>query len=150
MNINKFNSEGYVDLTTYYALRNIERENRIKRAEQKAKFGYRPLVFICSSYAGDIELNIQRARRYSRFAVSKNCIPFAPHLLFPQFVEESDEYSRQLGIFMGKVILKKCKEVWVFGNKITSGMAEEIRKAKHLNIPVRYFNDKCEEVCKYD
>lgn len=41
------------------------------------------LVYICSPYAGDIENNTAKAKKYSRFAVESRAIPFAPHLLMP-------------------------------------------------------------------
>ena len=82
MSISKFNAEGYYDPTPYEALLRIERETR--------KAPYRPMVFICSPYAGDIERNMRKAQGYCRFAVSRNCIPIAPHLLFPQFMDDDD------------------------------------------------------------
>ena len=107
------------------------------------------MVFICSPYAGDIERNIRKAQGYCRFAVSRNCIPIAPHLLFPQFMDDDDEQMRDLGLFFGMVLMSKCSEVWVFGRKITKGMSIEIEKAKQRSIPIRYFNERCEEVqCK--
>ena len=59
------------------------------------------------TYAGDIEKNTYRARAFSRFAVEKNCIPMAPHLLFPQFMNEATE--RWLGLKMGIALLGKCE-----------------------------------------
>ncbi len=104
--------------------------------EQEAKrTAYKPLVFICSPYAGNIRRNTERAREYCRFAVSKNCIPIAPHLLFPQFMEEADPAQRELGIFFGLVLQSKCREVWVFGRSISKGMAVEIEKAKGARPP---------------
>lgn len=140
MGINRFNSEGYYDPTAYEALTKIEAEAK--------KNTYRPIVFICSAFAGDTEKNIRRAQRYSYFAVSRNCIPFAPHLLFPQFLDDEDKSQRELGLFFGMVFLAKCKEIWVFKvcNKISDGMAVEIEKAKQRKIPIRYFNELCEEV----
>lgn len=141
MSISKFNAEGYYDPTPYEALLRIEREAR--------KAPYRPMVFICSPYAGDIERNIRKTQGYCRFAVSRNCIPIAPHLLFPQFMDDDDEQMRNLGLFFGMVLMSKCSEVWVFGRKITNGMSIEIEKAKQRSIPIRYFNERCEEVrCK--
>lgn len=64
MNVEKFNNEGYYDLTAYEALSIIEKEERALRA-------FRPIVFICSPYAGKVDENIRSARRYSRFAVDK-------------------------------------------------------------------------------
>ena len=140
MSANLYNSEGYYDPTAYEALSHIEREAK--------KTAYKPLVFICSPYAGDIERNTERARGYCRFAVSKNCIPIAPHLLFPQFMEEDDPAKRSLGIFFGLVLQSKCREVWVFGRTISKGMAVEIAKAKERILPARYFTDRCMEVVK--
>lgn len=137
MSVNLYNGERYFDPTAYEALTNIERE---------AKRTYRPLIFICSPYAGDTECNTRRARGYCRFAVSRNCIPIAPHLLFPQFMKEDDPEQRRLGIFFGLVLQKKCQEVWVFGRNISRGMAVEIEKARERGLPIRFFNDRCVEV----
>lgn len=136
--VNLYNAERYFDPTAYEALTHIEQE--AKRTD------YKPLVYICSPFAGDIQRNTERARGYCRFAVSKNCIPIAPHLLFPQFMEESDPAQRNLGIFFGLVLQSKCKEVWVFGRRFTHGMSVEIEKAKERGLTIRYFNDRCVEV----
>ena len=138
MSINKYNAEGYLDLTAYEALLATEREAK--------KAAFRPLVFICSPLAGDVEHNLERARRYCRFAVTKGAIPLAPHLLFPQFMDDGDKTQRNLAIFMGLVLLSKCHELWCFGNKISPGMAIELEKAKRLGIPIRHFSGECAEV----
>lgn len=138
MGVNKFNAEGYHDPTVHEALTNIEKEE--KATKQKKK-----IVFICSPFAGDIEGNTQRAKRYGRFAVTEKVVPIIPHLMYPQFLEEDDPEERQLGIDMGLVLLGKCQELWVFGNRISSGMSVEITKAKRWNIPIRYFTTECIE-----
>lgn len=135
MAISKFNSEGYYDPTTYEALSKVEREEKAAR--------YRPLVYICSPFSGDISGNIDRARRYSRFAVESKAIPIAPHLLFPQFMD--DDAERELALFMDMVLLGKCEELWVFGELVTEGMSAEIAKAKRKNMKIRYFTEDCEE-----
>ena len=131
--VSKFNSEGYYDPVVYEALTRVEAEERAARAAA----AYRPLVYICSPYAGDTEKNTFRARAFSRFAVEKNCIPVAPHLLFPQFVDEATE--RWLGLKMGMVLMGKCEQVWVFGDVISAGMAAEIEKATKQQKRIRYF-----------
>ena len=141
MNINKFNSEGYYDPTTYEALSSIENEERSLRT-------FRPIVYICSPYAGDVETNVQKARRYCRFAVDKGYIPIAPHLLFTQFLNDDSPKERQLGIFFGNAVMSKCSEVWVFGEHISNGMEAEIKRAKRKNYRLRYFNEDLEEVMK--
>ena len=141
MNINKFNNEGYYDPTTYEALSSIENEERSLRT-------FRPIVYICSPYAGDVETNVQKARRYCRFAVDKGYIPIAPHLLFTQFLNDDSPKERQLGIFFGNAVMSKCSEVWVFGDRISDGMEAEIKRAKRKNYRLRYFNEDLEEVMK--
>lgn len=125
MSVNLYNAERYLDPTAYEALMNIERAAK--------RTAYKPLVFICSPFAGNIERNTRRARDFCRFAVSENCIPIAPHLLFPQFMEESDPEQRRLGIFFGLVLQSKCKEVWVFGQAAPAGDSRTNPAAKEKN-----------------
>ena len=138
MSISKFNHEGYFDPTTYEALSNIETEAR------KARF--RPVVYVCSPFSGDPIWNAEKARRYCRFAVDIGYAPFAPHLFFPQFLDDNDAKQRDLGLYMANVLLTKCSEVWVFGRRISSGMAAEIYKAETRGMPIRYFTEEMEEV----
>lgn len=138
MSISKYNSEGYPDPTAHGALEIIEQEEHALRA-------FRPIVYICSPYAGDIEANVTAARRYSRFAVDEGYIPIAPHLLFPQFLNDAEPAERELGLFFGNALMSKCSEVWVFGNRISSGMEAEINRAKWKNYRLRYFTEECQE-----
>lgn len=136
----KSNAESYYNSSTYKALNRIEKE---ERAARKAA-SFKPVVYVCSPYSGDIERNTANARMYSRFAVAKNTIPFAPHLLLPQYI--SEEHERGLAMFMNKVFLGKCDELWVFGNKITDGMEEEIELAGKMRKKIRYFSEDLQEV----
>ena len=150
MRFSKYNHEGYPDLTAYGAFQNIDRERKQeKQATQqlRASFSvYRPIVYICSPYAGDVKGNVQRAQAYCRFAVEKNCVPIATHLLFPQFMDDHDPVQRQQALFMSRLLLTKCNEVWVFGETISQGMFSEIRKAESRNKTIRYFTKDCQEV----
>lgn len=139
MSIDKRNSEGYPDPTAYEALSLIEKEERALRA-------FRPIVYICSPYAGDIEKNVKAARVYSRFAVDRGFIPIAPHLLFPQFMDDTNPQGRELGLFFGNALMSKCSEVWVFGSVISPGMHTEIKRARWKNYLLRYFTEDLEEV----
>ena len=143
MRISKYNSEGYFDPTTYEALTRIEKEERAVKA---AKTGYRPIVYICSPFAGDIDGNTKKARQYCRFAVEQNAIPLALHLLFPQFLDDSISAERELAMQMNLVLLGKCSELWVFGSTVSRGLAVEIERARQRNQRIRYFNETLEEV----
>ncbi len=101
-----------------------------------------PLVYICSPYAGDVTVNTAAAKRYCRFAVEQACIPIAPHLLFPQFMDDRIPEERELALRYGCALMDKCSEVWVFGSRISHGMASEIDCAHRSGIKVRYFSDE--------
>ena len=141
MNHQLVNNEGYADPTPYEAFKEIERE------ERQAKRAYRPIVYICSPYAGDIEANVERARLYSRFAVDSGCIPLTVHLLYPQFMYDDDPSERELALRFGTILMGKCTEVWVFaGCGISNGMASEIAYARRKGYLLRYFDAECREV----
>lgn len=106
------NSEGYPDPTAGEAL------SRIVANEKQSLRAFRPIVYICSPFSGDVETNVANARRYSRFAVDKRYIPIAPHLLFPQFLDDDNPDECELGLFFGNALMSKCAEVWVFGNPV--------------------------------
>lgn len=133
MGVNLYNSERYLDPTAYEALTNIEREKK----------QWRKVVFICSPYAGDIEGNVMRSKRYARFALTEGAVPIIPHLMYPQFLQDDDKEDRKLGIEMGLILLTRCDELWVFGFKVSQGMAIEIKKAKQRNITIRQFTTEC-------
>ena len=137
MSVSMKNAEGYPDPTAYEALTAVEKTEKADRT-------YKPLVYIASPFAGDTEYNIQRALGYCRFAVAKGRIPIAPHLLYPQFMDDGDKEERELGLFFALVLLGKCDELWAFGERISNGMAAEIAKARKRGIPITYFSHRCE------
>ena len=102
------------------------------------------LVYVASPFAGDEARNAENAVRYCRFAVDSGAIPLAPHLFLPRFMSEANE--REVAMFMNMVFLGRCEQLWVFGDRITDGMAAEIAKAKKRRMPIRYFTDDCVEV----
>ena len=132
MSVNLYNSEGYLDPTAYEAIKNIEKEKKV--------------VFICSPFKDDIEVNTARAKRYGRFAVTKKVVPIIPHLMYPRFLNEDSPDERAMGLEMGLVLLSNCHEIWVFGNRISRGMEIEIETAKEIKIPIRYYDIHCRPV----
>ena len=94
-------------------------------------------VYICSLYRGDTKTNVQNARKYCREAVKLGCVPIAPHLLFPQFMDDGNPEEREVAIEMDFELIDICAEVWVFGlNDPSEGMSEEIHWAEDAGIPV--------------
>ena len=141
MGVNMYNCEGYYDPTAYEALSKIEKEAKDTRT-------FRPIVYICSPLSGDVEANQAQARTYCRYAVNSGYIPLAPHLYFPQFMNDANAKERNLALFMDIVLLSKCAELWVFGETISKGMSIEIEKAKRKGQPIRYFTAECKEVSR--
>lgn len=103
----------------------------------------RPVVYICSPFSGDQKTNTEKAKRYSRYAVDQGAIPFAPHLLLPMYMNEETERGQAL--YMDLVFLSRCDELWVFGERITSGMQAELDKAAELGLTTRYFREVPDE-----
>ena len=146
MGINKYNSSGCYDPTAYMAMTNVRQQQ--KSSEQYKKKYYRSVVYICSPFAGDVLHNTGKACNYARFVKSKHAIPYAPHLLFPQFLDDNNPADRAEALEMGIDMLRRCDEIWVFGESISVGMAGEIQAAEKFKKPIRYFTDHCEEVKK--
>lgn len=99
------------------------------------------VIYICSPYKGkteeEIEKNIRSTQMYCKMVCSLGFTPFAPHLLYPQFLNESIVNERDIGINCGLDILQLCSELWICGTKITDGMRREIQFAKLCDIPVK-------------
>lgn len=95
------------------------------------------VVYIASPLSGDVERNLQFARQACRYAISEGMVPFAPHLLYTQMLDDSSPEERQLGIDMGNRMLRLCDKLWLCRNRISPGMAGEKEMAERLGIPVR-------------
>jgi hypothetical protein len=42
--------------------------------------------------------------------------------------------------------LCEASHKWIFGDRVSNGMSQEIKKAEKRGIPIRRFSFKCEEV----
>jgi len=93
-------------------------------------------VFICSQLRGEFEENIEKAKKYSRFAVLTGFLPITPHIYFTHFLNDNHKEEREIGMSLGRELLSACDELWIFGEIISEGMKLEIELAKGLNIPV--------------
>ena len=97
------------------------------------------LIYVCSPYSGDIEYNVEFARKASRFVVDQGHIPITPHLFLPQFI--SEETERELAMEINIELLEICDELWYFGDTVTKGMEDEIMYAITWDIPTRHYAD---------
>ncbi|HEM6178989.1 TPA: hypothetical protein U2D36_000802 [Streptococcus suis] len=116
-----------------------------KRVMKEKQESFKPLIYICAPYRGDVAKNIEDAIRYAEFAYQQGNVPITPHLFFP-FLNEEKEEHRQDALAMDLILLGKCQEVWVFGSEITEGMQVELAVSKRRRQTIRYFSKDCKEV----
>lgn len=96
------------------------------------------LIYICSPFRGDTAANTEAAQRYCRSAYEQNCIPVAPHLYLPQFLNDDEPKERDLALRIGLRLIDYCSEVWVHGDIISDGMRGEIDYATTTGKKVVY------------
>lgn len=100
------------------------------------------LIYICSPFRSDNKAeqyaNVRAAQKYCRDAYKQNCIPVAPHLYLPQFLDDDTPAERDLALRIGLRLINYCSEVWVHGERISAGMRGEIEYAKATGKPIIY------------
>lgn len=94
-------------------------------------------VYIASPYAGDIVENIKTAQEACWYAMEQGEVPIAVHLMYPQFLDDGSPKDREAGLQMGLRVLGVCDELWLCGDRVSSGMQKEPEAAERLSIPVR-------------
>lgn len=91
-------------------------------------------VYIISRYRAftesGMEFNRRVARYFCRKVVLEWKIPVAPHLFYTQFLDESQEKERQIGLDIGIKELREADEflLIIIGGRISKGMRREIRQ----------------------
>jgi len=98
-------------------------------------------VYICAPLGGDVEGNLERVKRYTRYALMCGTAPVVPHF-YALCLNDNDQKEREIGLAAGLGMLWFCDELWVFGQTVTEGMKQEIQFCKHLNIKTRYVSEK--------
>lgn len=119
----------------------------IKRIIAEKQDSFKPIVYICAPFSGNIAINTNQAIKYAKFAYDKGVIPLTPHLLFP-FLDDESEVDRSAALAMDKIFLGKCQEIWVFGDVITDDMKQELEISKRRRQKIRYFTSECKEEIK--
>ena len=95
---------------------------------------------------GDVEKNLKLAKFAARVLINSGYIPVVPHLYFPQFLDDNDQYERIKGIKMGVELMKECDRVWIIGTTITNGMEYEINEAKKAKVPALLYDEKLRQI----
>ena len=97
-------------------------------------------VYICAPLAGDVAENLERAKRYSEYALRCGAAPVTPHF-YALCLHDDVPEERELGMAAGLSLLWFCDEVWVFGDEPTQGMRTEIKLAHNLNIKIKVIKE---------
>lgn len=99
------------------------------------------LVIIESPYAGDIEANVEYARRCVRDSLERGEAPIASHLLYtqPGILRDEIPDERQWGIDAGLAWRKVADMTVVYEDfGISKGMAHGVSAAIEAGIPVEH------------
>lgn len=96
-------------------------------------------VFIAHPISGDIEGNIKKVLEICEKVHSKEMIPVAPYLVSLQYLNDRVVEDRKLGINANIECFRRkyIDELWLYGDKISKGMTQEIKLALKLKIPIK-------------
>jgi hypothetical protein len=95
-------------------------------------------VYVCSPYGG-LQENYENAVEYCKWVAQEGHTPVASHVMLHGILSDDCPLQRKQGLAAGLELLKIVDEVWVFGDRISRGMAGEIAQAAKLEIPVVSF-----------
>lgn len=98
------------------------------------------IVYIAHPISGDIKGNLEKIRQIVRqINVERpDVVPFAPYWLDCHALDDNNLDERRRGIANDKEYFRRrvMDEVWVFGDRLSNGMAAEIDLASEFGIPV--------------
>lgn len=102
------------------------------------------VVYIAHPIGGDVEGNVKKVldivQKLNRS--NPNIVPFAPYIVDVQALDDRIPSDRKRGFENNEALFKKCvDEVWIFGDKISNGMKQEIEWANELGIKVIDYTD---------
>ena len=99
-------------------------------------------IYICSPYAGDIVQNIANALDYSKWVYKKGFLPICTHCYLELATGLSEERGDRNKILkLGKEMVLLCDELWIFGDKLSKGMLEEISLAIRRKLTIKFILD---------
>lgn len=104
------------------------------------------IIYVCSRFSAENELQFANQLRITK-KVSKEVVlagheVIAPHLYYPQFLDDDNEHERFLGTQSAIKLLDVCGALFVFiGLGVSKGMEAEIKAAKQNSMDIRYFTN---------
>ena len=95
-------------------------------------------VFIGHPIGGDIKGNVEKVLKICAEVHTKDIVPVAPYLISLQYLNDEVIGVRELGMKANHECFRRgyVDELWLFGDRISAGMRQEILLAKKLGIPI--------------
>ena len=97
-------------------------------------------VYICASFGGNAEENIEKMKEYAKYALLCGTAPVVPQF-YALCLNNHIPEERILGMEAGMSLLWFCDELWVFGEVIGDVMKRQIHFCNSLNIKIRYIKE---------
>lgn len=98
------------------------------------------VVYIAHPISGDIKGNLEKIRKLVRQVnlFMPDVVPFAPYWLDCHALDDTIPEERQRGINNDIALFRKgfIDEVWLCGDRISTGMLAEKQLAEEMDIPV--------------
>lgn len=98
------------------------------------------IVYIAHPISGDVAGNLQKIKEIAREITLKypDVVAFAPYWFDCHFLDDNIPEERQRGIRNDREFFERkvIDEVWLYGDRISKGMREEIKLAQRLGIIV--------------
>ena len=98
------------------------------------------IVYIVHPIRGDVQGNILKVLSILKKHHTAKIYPFAPYIVSLQYLDDNSPEDRERGIKANVELFERdfIDELWVFGDRISSGMKAEIELAERLKIPIVY------------
>ncbi|MCD7862207.1 MAG: DUF4406 domain-containing protein [Lachnospiraceae bacterium] len=109
-------------------------------------------IYIISRYRtpvpGQLEFHKRVAQHYCREIVKEGNQPIAPHLFYPQFLNDKDVDERSKGLTFGQMELLEADEFFLIlvNGIISDGMAKELTLVSRTGKPGRIVSVTREEM----
>ena len=95
-------------------------------------------VFIGHPIGGDVKGNAEKVLKICAEVHTRDIIPVAPYLISLQYLNDEVTEDRELGMEANHECFRRryVDELWLFGDRISSGMQQEVLLAKEMSIPI--------------
>ncbi len=99
----------------------------------------RPRIYIVSPFAGDEKANLSYLALCMQDSLARGEAPFASHGFYPQYLDDTDEVERAVGMACGMTWMEVAFKCAVYEDRgLSSGMVKDIKRAASMDVFVEY------------